>query len=85
MDSQKYFGFGEALNLLKEGKFVARAGWNGRNMYLGLQKFDAESSSKQDYIFIIPVDCRRVPWVASHQDMLFMDWFQVNLGGVTPN
>lgn len=28
--------FGQALELLEEGKYVARAGWNGKNMYLGL-------------------------------------------------
>lgn len=26
--------FGKALNALKEGKRVARAGWNGKNMFL---------------------------------------------------
>ncbi|WP_195367163.1 Thoeris anti-defense Tad2 family protein [Lachnospira eligens] len=25
--------FGEAIKLLKEGKKVARAGWNGKNQY----------------------------------------------------
>ena len=28
--------FGEALEALKNGKFVARKGWNGKGMYLWL-------------------------------------------------
>lgn len=30
------FDFGQALNLLKEGKRVARLGWNGKGMWLAL-------------------------------------------------
>lgn len=30
--------FGEAIELLKEGKCVARDGWNGRGMFLWLQE-----------------------------------------------
>lgn len=26
--------FGEALELAKQGKFIAREGWNGKNMYV---------------------------------------------------
>jgi hypothetical protein len=28
--------FGEAVDKMKEGKFVARSGWNGKGMYLWL-------------------------------------------------
>lgn len=28
--------FGKAIELLKEGKYVARSGWNGKGMYLWL-------------------------------------------------
>ena len=30
--------FGQAIETLKQGKKVARAGWNGKGMYLGLIK-----------------------------------------------
>ena len=30
--------FGEAIEALKEGKFVARTGWNGKGMYLWYMK-----------------------------------------------
>ena len=32
------FNFGKALELLKEGKKVQRKGWNGKGMFLTLQK-----------------------------------------------
>ena len=31
------FNFGDAIKALKEGKKVARKGWNGKNMYLWLK------------------------------------------------
>lgn len=69
--------FGEALALLKEGKKVARAGWNGQGMHLGLQVPDEQSANKQPYIYIIPVGGARVPWVASQPDLLENDWVEV--------
>ncbi|PNQ81624.1 DUF2829 domain-containing protein [Paenibacillus sp. F4] len=32
--------FGQAIEALKNGKKVARAGWNGKGMWLGLVKAD---------------------------------------------
>lgn len=32
------YTFGEALEFLKDGKKVARKGWNGKGMYLALQR-----------------------------------------------
>lgn len=71
--------FGQALEALKQGKKVAREGWNGKGMYLSLQIPDDASMNKQSYIFIVPGENQRVPWVASHPDMLSEDWFEVNL------
>lgn len=66
--------FGWAILQLKQGKRVARAGWNGAGMWLGLQLPDDHSANKQAYIYIVPVGGERVPWVASHPDMLESDW-----------
>lgn len=71
------FDFGQALNILKSGGKVARAGWNGRGMHLGLQTPDENSMNKQSYIYIIPVGGQRVPWVASQPDLLESDWVEV--------
>ena len=37
-DTPIKFNFGKALELLKEGKKVCRTGWNGKGMFLTLQK-----------------------------------------------
>lgn len=68
-------GFGLALTALQAGKFVARSGWNGKNMHLGLQVPDANSMNSAPYIYIITADRKRVPWVASHTDLLSSDWY----------
>lgn len=75
MDNTNYIDFGEALNALREGHRVARGGWNGRGMYLGLQRPDDQSMNKQAYIYIVPVGGQRVPWVASQPDLLEVDWY----------
>lgn len=36
MDTQHYFDFSQALHFLKDGERVARAGWNGKGMWLAL-------------------------------------------------
>lgn len=67
--------FGEALESLKLGRKVSRGGWNGKAMWLELQRPDAHSKMEQPYIFITPCnDGGRVPWVASQPDMLEEDW-----------
>jgi hypothetical protein len=71
--------FGEALAELKAGKKVSRAGWNGKGMWLELQRPDAHSKMKQPYLFIVPVGGELVPWVASQPDLLEEDW------GVAPD
>jgi hypothetical protein len=68
------YGFEWALAQLRAGKKVARAGWNGKGMYLELQVPDAHSKMKQPYIFICPVGGELVPWVASQPDLLEKDW-----------
>jgi len=71
------FDFGQALTILKAGGKVARKGWNGQGMHLGLQEPDENSANKQPYIYIIPVGGARVPWVASQPDLLESDWVEV--------
>ena len=39
--------FGQALEALKEGKQVARAGWNGKKMYLWLNKGNLASNGPE--------------------------------------
>ncbi len=51
----KNFNFGEAIEALKQGKKVARKGWNGKGMYVLLQTPDENSKMNRPYIYsIIP-------------------------------
>lgn len=72
--------FGEALTVLKAGGRVQRSGWNGKGLWLELQRPDAHSKMTLPYIFMsYPDDAintpgARVPWLASQTDMLAEDW-----------
>ena len=75
--------FGKALEALKEGKKVARKGWNGKGIYLELQNPDAHSKMTLPYIYIVTTSLITdnpnapkgvVPWLASQTDMLAEDW-----------
>lgn len=72
--------FGSALEALKNGMKVARQGWNGKGLWLELQRPDAYSKMTLPYIYInYPEDAAntpgaRVPWLASQTDLLAQDW-----------
>lgn len=72
--------FGLALECLKKGMHICRAGWNGKGMWLELQHPDAHSKMTLPYVFLnYPADAQntpgaRVPWLASQTDMLAEDW-----------
>ena len=66
--------FGDAIAALKQGKYVARSGWNGKNMWLGLQVPDAHSKMSLPYIYMCTAQGDLVPWLASQTDMLSEDW-----------
>jgi hypothetical protein len=65
---------GEAVELLKMGKRVARAGWNGRGMWLGLQVPDEHSKMGLPYVYMSTVGGKLVPWLCSQTDLLAEDW-----------
>lgn len=66
--------FSEALVFLKYGRKVARQGWNGKGMWLGLQTPDAHSKMTLPYIYMSTVIGDLVPWLASQTDILAEDW-----------
>jgi hypothetical protein len=74
--------FGVALYRLKQGAKVARAGWNGKDMWLKLipagnamfAGFDM-----QDCIGMKTADNKMQPgWLASQTDLLAEDWMIVS-------
>lgn len=72
--------FGTALAALKAGHSAARTGWNGKGMWLKLQRPDANSKMTLPYLYLnYPDDApntpgARVPWLASQTDLLAEDW-----------
>ena len=69
--------FGQAIETLKQGKKVARAGWNGKGMHLELQRPDAHSKMTLPYIYMYTVKGDNVPWLTSQTDMFSEDWVTV--------
>lgn len=79
--------FGQAIEALREGKRVARSGWNGKGIFIELQIPDEHSKMTHPYIFIDTTGLQtdnsnapknRVPWLASQTDMLSQDWVIVD-------
>jgi len=81
--------FGQALEALKEGRKVAREGWNGKGMFLFLvpgSTFQVnrppllgiyEEGTTINYcphIDMKTADEKVVPWLASQTDVLAEDW-----------
>ena len=87
LGGEAMFDFGKAIKYLKRGLKVARKGWNGKGIYLEMQRPDAHSKMTLPYIYIVtnslvsdnPHAPRGVvPWLASQTDMLCEDWIIVN-------
>ena len=72
--------FGQALDNVKLGSKIGREGWNGKGLWLELQRPDANSKMTLPYLYInYPSDSKttpnaRVPWLASQTDILAEDW-----------
>lgn len=69
--------FAYALGALNSNAKVARAGWNGRGMYIEKQTPTETSKMTRPYIFMKTADDQLVPWVASQTDLLAEDWYIV--------
>lgn len=85
------FDFGLAVSLLKDGKKVARKGWNGKGMYLFLAdsidfatNADLSDMKNASGDLTLPSITMKtadnkfvVGWLASQADMLAEDWVMV--------
>lgn len=69
--------FGKAIETLKRGGRVSREGWNGKGMYLELQRPDEHSKMTLPYIWMWTACKNRVPWLASQTDVLAEDWSEL--------
>lgn len=71
--------FSFALTMLKDGKQMARQGWNGQGLKVCAQFPDANSKMGNPYLYI---DAKALggelnPWVPSQTDLFATDWFVV--------
>lgn len=78
--------FGKALKSLKEGKRVARKGWNGKNQYIELATNISYRNANEEIInteheaignkaiAFIGTSGVQIGWLASQADMLAEDW-----------
>lgn len=66
---------GYAINRMEAGERVARAGWNGRNMWIALQVPNAHSKMTLPYVYMKTADHQMVPWLCSQTDLLANDWY----------
>ena len=87
----KNFTFGQALELAKQGKKIARTGWNGKGMFLFLVRGKAVTQAINDCygnpeeqplevldaIYMKTADNKLVPWLCSQTDALTEDWHVV--------
>ncbi len=90
--------FSDALNAIKEGKRLARAGWNGKGMFVFLVAGSNFRVSREPLLSILGegaevtyrphIDMRAadgtiVPWLASQTDLMADDWDVVGITGAT--
>ena len=66
--------FSRALDALKSGLKVSRAGWNGKGMWIALQRSTPTSKMTLPYLYMSTADRNLVPWLASQTDILAEDW-----------
>lgn len=81
--------FGWALEQLRDGKLVCRAGWNGKGMFIYLVPGSMFDVNRPPLLGIFPAghtvhymphidmktaDGSCVPWLASQSDILADDW-----------
>ena len=82
------FNFGKALELLKEGKKVCRAGWNGKGQYIELATAISYKNASGEIIncnhdaignkaiAFVGTSGVQMGWLASQADMLADDWME---------
>ncbi len=87
--------FSDALDAIKEGRRVAREGWNGKGMFVFLVPGSNFTVNREPLVSILgegsevtyrphidmkDAEGKVVPWLASQTDILADDWGVVELG-----
>lgn len=73
--------FENALLILKAGGRIYRSGWNGKDMWISLQRPDTNSKMTHPYCYIeyprgsaAYPNGSRIPWLPSQTDLMAEDW-----------
>lgn len=81
------YNFSDALDMIKDGEKISRQGWNGKGLWVELQKPDDNSKMTRPYLYLVSPkgstnqfgdvvkDFERVPWIPSQTDLLASDWY----------
>lgn len=85
----RYFDFGAAIQAVKQGKSVARKGWNGKHQYVELATCISYKGPAGEIVnahhnnignaalAFIGTSGVQLGWLASQADMLAKDWYIV--------
>ena len=65
---------GWAVKQMRNGTRVRRRGWNGKGMWLALQRPGDYSKMTLPYIYMSTAQQQLVPWLCSQTDLLAIDW-----------
>lgn len=68
--------FGHALEILKRKGYVARKGWNGKQMGLRLEE---PFGLQRAHLQLMDAQGLLVPWTPSQTDVLEEDWVELRL------
>lgn len=71
--------FPQAVERLFSGSKIARNGWNGKGMYIGVQEPHVGGDMDKPYAYIVGTDGKGVPWIPSQSDLFADDWIEVTL------
>ena len=81
---EEQVSFSAALDAVKSGKAIRRAGWNGSGLSVKAQYPDAHSKMSLPYLYIeYPKNAKttpgaRCPWLASQTDIMADDWVVIS-------
>lgn len=68
---------GWAVSFMDEGGRVRRAGWNGKGMWLALERPNPKPGQLNmtlPFVYMSTVQSDIVPWLCSQTDLLAGDW-----------
>lgn len=76
MTVNEAYDIGWAVEQMRRGERVRRAGWNGKGMFLQLDRGDASGMTgrRLPYVEMRTVQGHYVPWLCSQTDLLASDW-----------